>query len=225
MTPVQIKQLLAIAIIILIVSSSLIILLFENNAKKKSVNSIIRVACIGDSITEYSHYPDNLQTMLGDNYLVKNFGVASSAVLLSSDKPYMNQTAFQKSKDFQPTIVIIMLGTNDAKAGNYRGIASFPNDYEELIGEYDMLPDDQKIWIVTPPPIFNNELGLNNTNLEQGVIPCIAQVANDLSLPTINVNTVLINHSDYFIDGVHPNAEGAELIASTIGDTINFDSS
>jgi lysophospholipase L1-like esterase len=118
-----------------------------------------------------------------------------------------------------------MLGTNDAKAANYRGIASFPNDYEQLIGEYDRLPDDQKIWIVTPPPIFNNELGLNNTNLEQGVIPGIAQVANDLSLPTINVNTVLINHSDYFIDGVHPNAEGAELIASTIVDTINFDSS
>ena len=225
MKPVQIKQLLAIVIITLSVSSSLIILVFENNAKKKSANSIIRVACVGDSITEYSHYPDNLQTILGDNYLVENFGVASSAVLLSSDKPYMKQAAFQKSKDFQPTIVIIMLGTNDAKAGNYRSIANFPNDYEELIGEYDRLPDDQKIWIVTPPPIFNNELGLNNTNLEQGVIPGIAQVANDLSLPTINVNTALTNHSDYFIDGVHPNAEGAELIASTIGDTINFGSS
>lgn len=221
---VQIKQLLAIAIIILIVSSSLIILLFENNAKKKSANSIIRVACVGDSITEYSHYPDNLQTMLGNNYLVENFGVASSTVLLSSDKPYMKQTAFQKSKDFQPSIVIIMLGTNDAKAGNYRSIANFPSDYEELIDEYSVLPDDQKIWIVTPPPIFSNELGLNNTNLEQGVIPGIAQVANDLSLPTINVNTVFTNHSEYFMDGVHPNAEGAELIASTIGNTINFDS-
>ena len=83
----QIKQLLAVAIIILIVSSSLIILLFENKSKKKSANSIIRVAGIVDSITEYSHYPDYLQTMLGDNYLVKNFGVASSTVLLSSDKP------------------------------------------------------------------------------------------------------------------------------------------
>jgi hypothetical protein len=73
-----------------------------------------------------------------------------------------------------------------------------------------------------PPPIFDNELGLNNTNLEEGVILGIEQVANELRLPTIDVNAALTNHSEYFEDGVHPNIEGAELIASEINEVITF---
>ena len=221
MKPAQTK-LLAVAIIILIVFSSLMILFFENFAKRTSEDTTIRVACVGDSITEWSKYPAHLQAMLGDNYLVGNFGVSSSAILRNSDKPYMNQTTFQKSKDFQPSIVVIMLGTNDAKMSNYHSIKNFPNDYEDLISEYQALPDEQQIWIVKPPPIFDNELGLSNTNLERGVIPCIEQVANEMSLPTIDVNVALINHSEYFMDGVHPNPEGAELIASIINDAIGY---
>jgi lysophospholipase L1-like esterase len=215
------KKLLALLITVL-VASCLIIYLSEN-IKTERPRKIIRVACIGDSITEWSKYPDRLQLILGANYEVKNFGVAGSAVLRSSDKPYMNQEAFFASKNFDPDIVIIMLGTNDAKGQNYRSIASFSGDYEDLIKEYDSLPEDQQIWIVTPPPIFNDSLGPKNTNLEKGVIPSIGQVANDLELPTINVNEAFQNHPDYFVDGVHPNDQGADLIANIISDTINFD--
>ena len=130
MKPAQTK-LLAVAIIILIVFSSLMILLFENFGKRNNTDNTIRVACIGDSITEWSKYPAHLQTMLGSSYLVENFGVAGSTVLRNSDKPYMNQIAFQKAKDFQPSIVIIMLGTNDAKVDNYHFIGNFPEDYAE----------------------------------------------------------------------------------------------
>jgi lysophospholipase L1-like esterase len=222
MKPAQVK-LLTMAIVIVMVSSGLI-LYFDNSRKSSKQPTLIRVACVGDSITEWSKYPARLQTMLGSNYVVENFGVSGSTVLHNSDKPYMSQTAFQKSKDFKPTIVIIMLGTNDAKVENYQSLGDFPNDYEELVGEYDALPDDQNIWIVTPPPIYDNQLGLINTNLEQGVIPCIEQVANDMSLPTINVNTALTNHSECFLDGVHPNDEGAELIAIEINEAISTDS-
>jgi acyl-CoA thioesterase-1 len=214
---------LAAVLIVLLIATSSFIVFFYQNSQKKVTPKIIRVACIGDSITEWSQYPATLQAMLGDDYLVENFGVAGSAVSKGSDKPYMNQIAFQQAKDFQPSVVIIMLGTNDAKEYNYRSIASFPKDYEELIGEYDALPDQQNIWIVKPPPIFKNEIGLNNTYLEQGVLPSIDQVADDMNLPTIDVNQALINHSEYFIDGVHPNSDGAELIASIINDAIGAD--
>lgn len=213
----------SVLIVLLIATSSLIILVYENSTKKVTAQ-IIRVACIGDSITEWSQYPATLQAMLGDGYLVENFGVAGSAVSKGSDKPYMNQAAFQQAKDFQPSVVVIMLGTNDAKEYNYRSIASFPKDYEELIGEYDALPDQQMIWIVKPPPIYDNSLGLYNTYLEQGVLPCIEQVADDLNLPTIDVNQALTNHSEYFVDGVHPNSDGSEVIASTISEAIDSSS-
>jgi acyl-CoA thioesterase I len=213
-------KLLALAAIF-IISSCLIIVLYNNFEKIKSPKKIIRVACVGDSITEWTKYPEQLQEMLGDNYEVENFGVAGSTVLQSSSKPYMNQPAFEKSIDFQPSIIIIMLGTNDAKRENYLALPHFPNDYEQLIGQYEALPDDQQVWIVTPPPIYNETLGPSNANLVSSVIPSIDQVANDMSLPVINVNAALADHPEYFVDGIHPNDDGAEVIASTISDTIS----
>ncbi len=204
---------------VLVIAASSLIIFFQVNSQKPVVAQVIRVACIGDSITEISHYPEELQAMLGDGYLVGNFGVTGSTVSNNSKKPYINQTAFQEAKDFQPQIVIIMLGTNDAKWESYRHVGSLPNAFEKLIGEYDALPEDQQIYLVTPPPIYNNSIGLYNTYLEQGVLPGIEQVANDLDLPTIDVNEAL-SDPDYFIDGVHPNLDGAEVIASTISEAI-----
>ncbi len=212
------KKMASILIIALIAASSLIIF-FQLNSQKPVVAQVIRVACIGDSITEISHYPEELQAMLGDGYLVGNFGVTGSTVSNNSKKPYINQTAFQEAKDFQPQIVIIMLGTNDAKWESYRHVGSLPNAFETLIGEYDALPEDQEIYLVTPPPIYNNSIGLYNTYLEQGVLPGIEQVADDLDLPTIDVNEAL-SDPGYFVDGVHPNLDGAEVIASAISDAI-----
>lgn len=40
-----------------------------------------RVACVGDSITAITGYPSDLQSLLGPNYSVKNFGVNGSTVL------------------------------------------------------------------------------------------------------------------------------------------------
>jgi lysophospholipase L1-like esterase len=51
------------------------------------------------------------------------------------------------------------------------------------------------------------------------VLPGIEQVADDLDLPTIDVNTAL-SDPEYFIDGVHPNLDGAQVIAITISDAI-----
>jgi len=209
-------------LIVLAIAASSFIMFFQVNSQKPVAAQVIRVACIGDSITEISHYPEELQELLGDGYLVGNFGVSGSAVSNNASKPYINQTAFQQAKDFQPQVVIIMLGTNDAKWENYRHVGNFPSDYKELIREYEALPEEQQIWIVTPPPIYDNVLGLYNTYLEQGVLLGIEQVADDLDLPTIDVNEALAD-PEYFIDGVHPNLDGAEVIASIISDAISPD--
>jgi lysophospholipase L1-like esterase len=209
-----------VVLIVFAVAASSLIIFFQVTAQRPVAAQIIRVACVGDSITEISNYPEQLQAMLGDGYLVGNFGVSGSAVVNNASKPYINQSAFQEAKDFQPHVVIIMLGTNDAKWENYRHVKGFQSDYTRLIREYESLPEDQKIYLVTPPPIYDNQLGLYNTYLEQGVLPGIEQVADDLDLPTIDVNEALAEHEDYFFDGVHPNPDGAEAIADTISDAI-----
>ena len=78
---------LGIGIAILIVSSGLIVLSSKPGGNWFRPVKPLRVACIGDSITEGSGYPDNLRMLLGTNYTVGNFGVSGSTVSLKSVNP------------------------------------------------------------------------------------------------------------------------------------------
>jgi acyl-CoA thioesterase I len=210
-------KVLEVFVVILIISSGLIFFYFENAGNRSHVGSVIRVACVGDSITEGFGYPIDLGKMLGANYSVGNFGVGGSTVLLSSDKPYINQSVMQRAKDFQPDIVVIMLGTNDASPSYYQHIGDFVRDYKTLVSEFQSLTSKPRVWLVKSPPIFKNESGPNSVNLVQGVIPRVEQVANDLGLPTIDVYAALANHPEDFLwDGVHPKSVGVQVIASEV---------
>jgi lysophospholipase L1-like esterase len=187
----------------------------------KDVSTPIRVACVGDSITEITGYPSDLQSLLGSNYSVGNFGVSGSTVLLNSWKPYMNQSEFQKALEFQPDIVIIMLGTNDDLQMLRQYNASFEQDYAELITAFQQLESRPQIWIVKPPPILSNSPDLSIPYFNEVIIPKIEDLANKMNLPVIDVFTAFGNRTDYFVDGVHPNSEGAALIASEVYKAIN----
>jgi lysophospholipase L1-like esterase len=188
--------------------------------RNTSAATVIRVACIGDSITEVSGYPADLQTILGKDYLVFNFGVSGSGVLLKSDIPYMNEALFWRALEFEPDIVVVMLGTNDANNKYHRYLQDFSVDYEKLIRQIQTLASKPQIYLVSPPPILNNSLDFNNTSLQQDIIPCIQQKASQLNLPIINVNACLASHPECFTDGVHPDSQGARLIAEEISRTL-----
>jgi lysophospholipase L1-like esterase len=180
------------------------------------------ISCVGDSITELSGYPTELQAMLGKDYSVGNFGVSGSTVSINSKKPYVEQSAFQEAKDFQPSVVVIMLGTNDAHT--YQSTSDFGTDYMNLINEYQSLTSQPEILLVKPPPIYANELELSDTKFQEDIIPVIDQIADELNLPVVDVNLALWDHPEYFIDdGVHPNPEGAFAIANEIWEAFVFD--
>ncbi len=218
------RVLLAVGVVILVGASVFAPLFLGARGTTPTQSSLIRVACVGDSITEGSGYPEALQKMLGADYYVGNFGVSGSTALLISDRPYINQTEHLRSKAFQPAIVIIMLGTNDAKTNIYHSIGNFSTDYKKLISEYQAIASNPEIWLVTPPPILENELDLKDLHLDQEIIPQIQQIANELDLATIDVNTALNASTEYFFDGVHPNSIGAVCIATTISQAITFNS-
>ncbi len=182
---------------------------------------LARVACVGDSITAWSGYPTYLQLQLGNSSTVKGFGIGGATVVNGSDRPIMKQEVFIEAVDFQPTTVIILLGTNDARTNIYRDhSANFIDDYKALIAAFEVLPSKPKVFLAKPPPLFNNNLSLSIENLEQGVIPRIEQVAKEQNLPTIDVYGAMAGHPEYFVDGVHPNNQGAEVIANEIHKTI-----
>ncbi len=181
-------------------------------------SNAIRVACVGDSLTQSTEYPYDLWMMLGtDGYELRNFGAGATLVSLKSETPYMNLSMFQSALDFQPDIVIIMLGTNDAQPSVKQYNTSFVGDYVTLINAFQGLASKPDIWVVLPPPIFSNQSGkMDPEYFKDTIIPDIRKASNMTDLPVIDVYSALINHPDYFSDGVHPKSEAAKIIADEV---------
>ncbi len=209
--------LLAIGLVILLVSSGITAFLILTDGNKASSDAI-RVACVGDSLTQSTEYPYDLWKLLGtEDYALRNFGAGSTTVSLSSETPYMNTSVFQSALEFQPNIVVIMLGTNDAQPSLHRYNTSFVDDYVKLVAAFQELSSKPEIWIVLPPPIFDSQSGKTSPEyFEQNVIPHIKQAANETNLPIIDVHLALAGYSDYFPDGIHVNIAGAKLIAKEV---------
>jgi lysophospholipase L1-like esterase len=209
-------KLLAIGVAIIIVLLAISPVILQTVGNKNNPANLIRVACIGDSITGGTEYTIDLWKLLGPNYFVGNFGIGGATVSFTSYSSYGNLTAIRVAKQFEPNIVIIMLGTNDANIDNNQSDTNFINDYVKILNEFQGLASKPNVWIVKPPPVFNNTYGINATYFSQHIIPNIEQVSNKTNLQTIDVYSSLVNHPDYFIDGVHPNDHGSRVIAKTI---------
>ncbi len=198
-------------VLILALVGTVIFQSFELNSARS-----IRVACVGDSITAGTEYSIDLWNLLGPNYNVGNLGIGGATVTLNLGTGYNTSFAFKVAKQFQPNIVIIMLGTNDAKASLNETNAIFIRDYELIVREFQSLPNKPSVWVVLPPPIFNNTVGVSEQLLEQNVMPNIREIANEMGTGLIDVHSTLIDHPELFLDGVHPSSDGAKLIAKTI---------
>jgi len=203
----------SVGILIIVLSSTAV---FSNIPSSTKADELARVACLGDSITQFTGYPADLQKLLGNSSSVGNFGVSGATVNFDSAVPYYYEPAFRHAKAFEPTTVIIMLGTNDARNDTFQKVGSFVADYDRMIKSLQAQKISPQIFLVEPPPIYNNTLGLNSTDFAQGIIPRIQEVASQLGLPIINVYTPLQNHPEDFMDGVHPNSAGAQEIANII---------
>ena len=105
----------------------------QNNPPTHASPDLSRIACIGDSITELTSYVIELQTLLGNSSVIGNFGVAGATVTLSSVSPYLFDNRSDAAKEFQPTTVIIQLGTNDARSDAFPYVYTFMKDYEYII--------------------------------------------------------------------------------------------
>jgi len=187
----------------------------------------VKVACVGNSITEgpgRSHpdsYPLQLQKKLGNAYLVKNFGVSARTLLKKGDFPFWNEPQFEQVKVFQPDILVIKLGTNDSKSQNWVHKSSFLEDYVALIDTYKKhMPDNGKIYLCLPVPVFDNNYGITEKIIVEEMVPLIREAARKTGATVIDLHVALKPHINLFPDGVHPNKNGAKILAETIAENI-----
>ena len=186
-----------------------------------------KLACVGDSITfgarvkdrKKNAYPFRLDIMLGDSWMVRNFGVGGTTMYKTKlRRSYWRSGQLKKIADWQPDVVTIMLGTNDANLdnGNWVGKKRFMHDYKLMIAEFRNLESHPKIYLCLPPPPLSPERGRRYEVWKSDVLPAIRQVAKEEGLPVIDTYTPLLNHPKLIPDKVHPNAEGQKVLAETI---------
>jgi lysophospholipase L1-like esterase len=184
-------------------------------------SKVIRVACVGDSITEITGYPTALGELLPKGqYEVRNFGVSSATTLFKGPKPYYREPAFRAAKDYKPNIVVVLLGTNDTRKANpdtYQYIADFVANYKQIVSELARVETGPRVYLALPTPIYGEgNWGLNEENLVAGVIPGIRQVAEELRLPVIDVHAALADRPEFFKDRVQPGGEGPKALAAAV---------
>lgn len=185
----------------------------------------IRITCVGDSITDgykassaaYS-YPSQMQGILGDGYVVTNCGVSGSMVRTNRDSNvYINTGKYQTSITSEPDIVIVALGTNDAGTSWAGSEAQFETDYRNLLNTYLNL-DTQPLVMASLPAVSwyggTNDRDDRSYNNENGTIPIIKKVAEELNVPVIDIWTWSADKRDYFVDGLHPGDEGYAALAA-----------
>jgi len=187
----------------------------------------VRVACVGDSITygagirgRTNTYPAQLGRLLGSKYEVRNFGNSGATMLKKGNKPYWKQQSWAATLEFNPNIVVIKLGTNDSKPGNWKLKDQFAADYKDMIDQLAKLPARPNIFICKPVPAFPGRWGITDKVIREEVIPITLQVARDKKLPVIDLYKALAGKKEMFPDTVHPNAAGAGVMAAVVCEAI-----
>lgn len=185
----------------------------------------VRVACVGNSITDGHGIPLNdvyawpgvLDKKLGTDYHVRNFGVSGYTMLQNGDHPYMKHDAYAFCKTFNPDIIVIKLGTNDSKPYNWAHKDEFLSDAQKMIDEFKALPAKPEIFVAYPIKAMENKFEISDSVIVNDIIPFIDELVEKNDLKVIDLHSVFEGHSDWLLpDGVHPNMKGDEVIAEEV---------
>ncbi len=224
--------------VILIIGIGLFSYLFFNglsglHIRKDAQEGQIKVACVGDSIT-YGHgvapwhsnnYPAVLQTLLGENYNVQNFGVSGTTAQKTGDQPYIETDVYKQSVEYNADILIFMLGSNDSKPENWKGDEAFKEQYISLLDTYITEDNSPKIYLGNPAKAFyedeNQTSGLTSYDIQGDVVERIGGIVKEIAAERgykyIDIYELTKEHPELFVsDLVHPNANGAKEIAEEV---------
>ena len=195
-------------------------------------DGVIRVACVGDSITAGTHeynYPKFLGEQLAElgkansvRYSVKNHGKGGAAVRhvrervdvngdgVKDDYFYYDDRSYLSSLEYTPDVVIVQMGTNDSLFKNWDAW----NDYiERDYLEFLVKPYREKgaLVVVSTPPYACN--GMHDGNVNGPVHERVVAFAKKNNLPVVDMNRLLFGRKEFFADGLHCNATGYTMMA------------
>ena len=193
----------------------------------------LTVVCMGDSVTKgfgledvTCTYPFLLREFLEENYSVVNKGSSCGCIIQKPDNktyvPYTHQDCYKEALALCGDIYLLMFGTDDALGAYPSPESEFEACYQAITQEIRTALPESSIFIVTPIPVSPC---LSNKPMEgrlKHLLPHIAAVAANSQLPLIDLHDELLKlpteklTAAYQDDGIHPNVQGAMLIAATV---------
>lgn len=194
----------------------------------------IKVACVGNSVTygyglqdrEHDSYPVRLQEMLGEGYEVQNFGHSGATLLYKGHRPYIGLPEFHQALDFKPDWVVIHLGLNDTDPRNWPDWKEeFIPNYRALIDSFRLVNPEARILVCKMTPIFDRHSRFQSGTRDwhKQIQEAIERVAQGAGAQLIDLFEPLHNRPDLFPDALHPNPEGAKILAKTVYSALTGD--
>ena len=210
--------------------------------KPMSEDKAIRIACVGDSITEGQGvaaadreqygYPGQLQTKLnalyGEGvYEVKNCGWGGSTINIQTNREtnsytywtYIYTAQYFQALDFNPDIVTIMMGHNDANMNFWTTTQGYKDMYQKIIDTFEALPSKPVVVVVGSTHTLSG--GIRGTLFEDGVIKTQRELAEENGTIYIDAYSQTYGMSGdktLFTDGIHMTAAGYDLLSDIILD-------
>lgn len=195
--------------------------------RKKVAAEPVRVACVGNSITygtgiadrEHFSYPVQLQQMLGNGYVVGNFGKPGATLLYKGHRPYVEQPEFKEALRFKGDITVIHLGINDTDPRNW------PNYRDEFVKDYLSIMDslraaNPKVHFIlarmTPIADRHPRFQSGTKQWHDEIQTAIETVAHVSGAELIDFHEPLYPYPNLLPDAIHPNPEGAGILAKTV---------
>ena len=217
------------------------------NGRAQTYDEPLRVAFIGDSITEgyFNAVKDRLTTAYpaqflglaevdGKEIIVSNYGVSSSGFLPSTKRDYMKMLAYPLvTEECDATIYVIAMGTNDAAAigGTNGALQKFETNYRsicEILGK----KADTKCVYITNAIYRKTSNAVNDLRASAVLHPAQERIARELAAKDPGkydfINLYQLTYADAksgalfagSSENLHPATSGYGIMAKKLYDAI-----
>lgn len=220
----------------------------------------LRIGCVGDSLTrgdglhehppkhrvpanrlrekqrplrERGNYPAVLQRLVGKRFDVRNYGhggATACAATGGQGPPYNSTREYAAALRFEPNVVVLMLGTNDAKRHFYRSYAcghdgrGLRAGLVDIIANFARSPNPPRLLLLLPPPEI---LVAKVWGIEQALLVearrVVAEVGQQQHSSAASMEVALApplpipaRQALYTDDLLHLNANGSALLACAV---------
>ncbi len=157
-----------------------------------------------------------LARVLGPRWDVRNFAYPGATIQKGGDTSIWEQAALTAALDFDPDVVVVVLGTNDAKPENWRNAAAFEADYRSLATVFAAGAARPVLFFAKPAPAFTGAGGVDAKLLDADIPARIDAVARATGGTVIDLHDAMKASAELTLDGVHPDADGAARIAARV---------